>query len=126
MKRLSIILVLLSVFSIFSCKKIEGPEMAKMTLKNVSVEFVSSYSSNIKNAVITAEYAYPGPLGEIKLLVSSSSDMTYPASYSVNDDGETLTATATSLRVGNTYYFCIRYYDGIGYNYTDGWKFTVE
>lgn len=126
MKKLSIILVLLSIISLLSCKKIDSPEVAKMALSNVAVAFSPTSSSSYRDVVITADYTYPGPLGEIKLLISNSSDMNYASAYSVNDNGQTLTATVNSLRIGNTYYFCMRYYDGIGYNYTDGWKFTVE
>lgn len=126
MKKLSIIFVLLSVLSLLSCKKVEGPDQAKLSLSNVEIELITTYSNYTKNAVITADYTYPGPLGELKLLISRSTDMYYAANYSVIDDGQTLTTTVNALYIGDVYYFCVRYYDGIGYNYSDMFSFKVE
>ena len=97
-----------------------------MVLSNVAVTYHTTSSSNYKDAVITADYTYPGPLGEIKMMVSYSSDINKAYAYSVNVNGESLSATINSVQIGYTYYFWVRYYDGIGYNYSDGWKFTVQ
>lgn len=97
-----------------------------MVLSNVNVEFFSTSTNNMKDAVITADYTYPGPLKEFKLLLSNYSNMNYYNSYSVNDSGTLITSNVGSLRVGYTYYFCVQYDDGIGFNYSDTFSFTVE
>lgn len=125
MKRLVNILLVLSLVSLFSCKKIVEPISGGLVIDNVSVDVITH--ANYARAQITATYYYPGEeLCDPRIYVSRYSDMEYGANYQLSyNEGVLVGTTSSVLDLNTTYYFCFVYYDGIEDIKTGSYSFTT-
>ena len=77
-------------------------------------------------ATIIANYTYPGEIPQIKVCVSTNSEVTNATETDAVLDKTTMTATIEGLSSDTKYYYRFKYSNGISLIYTDTKDFTTE
>ena len=103
-----------------TCRKRPELKIYKLELSD-EVVAVTPYG-----ATIIANYTYPGEIPQIKVCVSTNSEVTNATETDAVLDKTTMTATIEGLSSDTKYYYRFKYSNGISLIYTDTKDFTTE
>lgn len=118
-KALSIILTLCVVVLIITCKKKQEVEIYNLTIGDESIITTTT------TATITASFSYPTEIYDIKVILSTNSDMSDASSWPTTISGNTITANLDNLTMNTKYYYCYRYNNNVNIIDTDVNSFTT-